>query len=174
MKSKIAIWQLWGFASVSFLGTVLHFAYEWLDEAIWIAPFSGVNESTWEHMKLMFWPMILFAVIQSFFFKDRSDFPCVKLLGALVGIGLIPTLFYGYNALIGKSPDWINISIFFISAAAAYIFEARLLQKSRTVCKHPHIAVLILMLLAVLFVLFTFKAPKLPIFLDPITNKYGI
>ena len=52
-----------GFAVTAFGGTILHFLYEWLDNAVWIAPFSGVNESTWEHMKLLYWPLFLFALV---------------------------------------------------------------------------------------------------------------
>ncbi|MBR7099452.1 MAG: hypothetical protein IKC59_08555 [Clostridia bacterium] len=81
MKRSIGLWQLFGFAVTSLLGTLLHFLYEWLGEAVWIAPISGVNESTWEHMKLLFWPMLLYAIAESFFFRDRKDFWCVKLRG---------------------------------------------------------------------------------------------
>ena len=77
MKRHIGLWQLMGFAVTALGGTLLHFLYEWLDGAKWIAPFSGVNESTWEHMKLLFWPMFIFAIVQSFFFRDRKDFWCV-------------------------------------------------------------------------------------------------
>ena len=121
MKRSTGLWALMGFAVTSLCGTLLHFLYDWLGEAIWIAPFSGVNESTWEHMKLLFWPMLIFAVAQSFFFHDLTNFWCVKLRGILLGILLIPIIFYTYNGAIGKSPDWINIAIFFISAAVAYI-----------------------------------------------------
>ena len=123
MKRSIGLWQLMGFAVTSLVGTVLHFLYDWLGEAAWIAPFSGVNESTWEHMKLLFWPMLLYAIVQSFFFRDREDFWCVKLRGTLLGLGLIPVLFYTYNGVIGKSPDWINVTIFFVAAALAYLYE---------------------------------------------------
>ena len=122
MKRSIGIWQFWGFAVASLLGTLLHYLYDWLGEAVWIAPFSSVNESTWEHMKLLFWPMLAFAVIQSFFFRDREDFWCIKLRSTLLGLLLIPVLFYSYNGIIGKSPDFINIAIFFVSAAAAYLY----------------------------------------------------
>ena len=54
MKKSIGLWQLMGFAVTAFGGTLLHFLNEWLEEAVWVAPFSGVNESTWEHMKLLF------------------------------------------------------------------------------------------------------------------------
>lgn len=112
MKRSIGFWQLIGFAVTSLGGTLLHFLYEWLDEAVWIAPFSGVNESTWEHMKLLFWPMFIYAIVQSFFFRDRENFWCIKLRGILLGLVLIPVIFYTYNGVIGKSPDWFNIAIF--------------------------------------------------------------
>ena len=115
MKNSINLWQLLGFATTALGGTVLHFLYDKLGGALWIAPFSSVNESTWEHMKLLFWPMLVFALTESLLLRERGDFWCVKLRGILLGLLLIPTLFYGYNAVIGKSPDWINIAIFFLS-----------------------------------------------------------
>ena len=164
-----------GFAITSLGGTILHFLYEWLGEAVWIAPFSAVNESTWEHMKLLFWPIFIYAVVQSFFFRDREDFWCVKLRGILLGLALIPILFYTYNGVIGKSPDFINIAIFFISAAVAYLYETRRFHADNKRCSHsPKLAIAALLVIALLFVLFTFKTPMLHIFKDPLTQMYGI
>ena len=174
MKRSMGLWQFCGFAATSLGGTVLHFLYDWLGKAAWIAPLSGVNESTWEHMKLLFWPMFLFAVVQSFFFRDREDFWCVKLRGILMGLVLIPILFYTYNGVIGKSPDWINIAIFFIAAAVVYLYEARLFNNQKVVCRHPRGAFSLLCLIALLFVTFTFKTPTLGIFRDPLTGQFGI
>ena len=174
MKRSIGIWQLVGFAATSLIGTLLHFLYDWLGNAAWIAPFSGVNESTWEHMKLLFWPMFLYAIVQSFFFKDREDFWCIKLKGTLLGLVLIPVLFYTYNGVIGKSPDWLNISIFFISAAIAYIYETRQFNDGAAICKNPKAAITVFCVIAALFVVFTFKTPEIGIFQDPLTMEYGI
>ena len=174
MKQKIRLWQLVGFAMSVLCGTLLHFLYDWLDGAIWIAPFSGINESTWEHMKLLFWPMLIFAFIQSFFFRDFQDFPCVKLKGISLGLIMIPILFYTYNGVIGKSPDWLNIAIFFICAAVAFIYEARLLERDKASCKNPKLAIALLCAIAVLFVVFTFATPEIGIFKDPLTNTYGM
>ena len=174
MKRSIGLWQLMGFAVTSLGGTLLHFLYEWLGEAVWIAPISGVNESTWEHMKLLFVPMFIFAIIQSFFFKERDDFWCIKLRGILLGIVLIPVLFYTYNGVIGKSPDWINIAIFFISAAIAYIYETRLFNENKLLCKSPKWRIIVLCAIALLFVVFTFATPEIGIFRDPLTGTYGI
>ncbi len=173
MKRSIGLWQLMGFAVTSLLGTLLHFLYEWLGEAIWIAPFSGVNESTWEHMKLLFWPMLLYAIIESFYFRERPDFWCVKLRGILLGLLLIPAIFYTYNGVFGKSPDWINIAIFFLSAAIAYLCETRLFNSERLRCRHPRRRIALLCILALLFLVFTFATPEIPIFKDPLTGRYG-
>ena len=173
-ERSIGLWQLMGFAVTSLGGTILHFLYEWLGDAVWIAPLSGVNESTWEHMKLIFWPMFLYAILQSFFFKEEKSYWCIKLKGILFGIILIPVLFYAYNGAIGKSPDWVNIAIFFVSAAAAYIYETRLFKRENTSCKRPKLALGILCMIALLFVIFTFATPEIGIFKDPLTGGYGI
>ena len=174
MKRSIGLWQLMGFAVTSLGGTILHFLYDWLGKAVWIAPLSGVNESTWEHMKLLFWPMFIFAIVQSFFFKDREGFWCVKLRGILLGIILIPLLFYTYNGVIGKSPDWINIAIFFLSAAIAFLYETLLFRSGKIRPIAPKWALTTLSVIALLFVVFTFLTPEIAIFKDPLTGTYGI
>ena len=136
MKRAFDFSQLIGFAVTIFLGTILHFIYEWCNESRWIAPFSGVNESTWEHMKLLFWPMLIFSVIESFFRRGRSDFWCIKARGIMLGLAAIPILFYTYNGVIGKSPDWVNILIFFVSAFLAYFTEYLLFMRENA-CKLP-------------------------------------
>ncbi len=174
MSRSVKLWQLWGFAATSLLGTLLHFLYEWTGKSVLAAPFSGVNESTWEHMKLLFWPMLLFAVLQSFFFCGRTDYWCIKLRGALLGLALIPVLFYTYNGAIGKSPDLINIAIFFISAAASYLYETRLFTSRKLRCRYPVIAVVLLCVMGGMFALFTFSTPETGIFRDPLTGTFGI
>jgi hypothetical protein len=131
MKRSNRLFGLWGFALTTLCGTLLHFLYNWLGEAAWIAPFSGINESTWEHMKLLFWPMLLYASVQHRLMRKPENFWCIKLRGILLGLILIPILFYTYNGAFGKSPDWINITIFFLSAAAAFLLENKLLKEKK-------------------------------------------
>ena len=174
MKKSVDLWQLMGFAITSLGGTLLHFLYDWLDKAKWIAPFSGVNESTWEHMKLIFWPMLIYAIIQSRYFKDNKSFWCVKLKGIMLGMVLIPIIFYTYNGVIGKSPDWLNISFFFISAAAAFLLEAHLLGHCSHRCRLSSVCLFAILAIGALFIIFTFMPPRIPLFQDPITGGYGI
>ena len=174
MKRDISLWQWIGFGVTATGGTLLHFLYEWTGESLIAAFISGVNESTWEHMKLFFFPAFLFALIQSRFFKEQQSFWCIKFAGLLTGLILIPVLFYTYNGAFGKSPDWVNISIFFISASVAFIFENRLFKKERGECRYNKIAFILICVIGVLFVLFTFYPPHIPLFKDPVSGQYGI
>ena len=174
MKTKIIRCSVIGFVFTSAIGTLLHYLYDWTGESIITAPFSSVNESTWEHMKLLFIPLFAFAIVQSFFFKDREDFWWIKLKGTLLGVLMIPVLFYVYNGAIGKSPDWINISIFFVCAAITYIYEARAFMREEKEVRVPMIPFFLLCTIFALFIIFTFITPELPLFADPNTGIYGI
>ena len=174
MKQRSILWQAAGFALVTFGGTILHFLYDWTDGSILVAPFSGVNESTWEHMKLLFWPMFLFALVQRLFFRDHENYWCVKLAEILLGLALIPVLFYTYNGVFGKSPDWINIAIFYITALLVFLFEWLAFRNDQLQCKYSQLAFTVICLIGVLFVIFTFATPQIPLFQDPLTGAYGI
>ena len=174
MKQQSILWQAAGFALVTFGGTIAHFLYDWTGKNILISPFSGVNESTWEHMKLLFWPLLLFALVQRLFFRDPENYWCVKLAEILLGLSLIPMLFYTYNGVFGQSADWINITIFYICALLVFLFEWWAFQYDRLPCKHPQLAFAAICLIGVLFVVFTFVPPQIPLFRDPLTGTYGI
>ena len=162
------LWQAVGFAAVTFGGTLLHFLYDWTGGNLLAAPFSGVNESTWEHMKLLFWPLFVFALVQRPSFREQKSFWCVKLAEILLGLTLIPVLFYTYNGVFGKSPDWVNIAIFYITAALVFLFERWAFSHDRLKCRHPRLALAAICLIGVLFVAFTFAPPEIPLFQDPL------
>lgn len=172
MKQTFSLWQAAEFGMTTLGGTLLHFLYDWTGGALPVSPFSGVNESTWEHMKLLFWPLAAVAILQRLFFRDQKINWCVKLAGILLGLGLIPVLFYTYNGAFGRSPDWVNIAIFYLSAASVFLFEGWALR--RLPCRYPRLAFAAICLIGALFVAFTFAPPQLPLFQDPITGAYGI
>ena len=174
MRKSLSFWWLFGVTFTAVLGTLLHFLYEWTG---WVAlaPISAVNESTWEHMKILFFPMVIFAFVQcAFWGKERADFWQIKTLGIIVGIVLIPVLFYTYNGAFGKSPDWLNITFFFLADAIAYGVETALFKRERQKICSPIWSIVLLSLLTVCFIVFTFFPLQLPIFQDPVSLTYGL
>ncbi len=114
MQKRLLRWELIGFAFTGAVGTLLHFVYEWTGGNPLIAAFCAVNESTWEHMKLLFVPFFLFTMVQFIVFAEplRSFF-AAKAASILLGLLAIPVLFYSLGGMFGKTPDWVNIAIFF-------------------------------------------------------------
>lgn len=175
MNSKLSAWKLRGFIFTVVFGILLHFLYDWTGRNGFVALFSAVNESTWEHIKILFFPMFVFSFIERRYQSDNyGNFWWSKLIGITFGVVLIPVLFYTINGVLGKTPDWVNILIFFVSVFFAYYIEDKIVRKGNTGFLSERQSLLVILLIAVLFAIFTFFAPNIPLFLDPITGRYGI
>ena len=128
MKRELRRWEIVGFIATGLFGTLLHFVYEWTGGNRVIAVFSAVNESTWEHMKLLFIPFLVFTVVEFIVFSEAfRNFFAVKAASILLGLVSIPALFYTLTGMFGKLPDWVNITIFFLADALLYFVSYRLL-----------------------------------------------
>ena len=89
---------LTGTVFVLILGSLSHFFYEWSGSNFIVGLLSPVNESTWEHIKLLYFPMLLYSLIA--IPTQKSDYPCITsafAAGILIGVLLIPVLFYTYT-----------------------------------------------------------------------------
>ncbi len=173
MGKRLFRWEAAGFLWTCGVGTLLHFLYDWSGENQIAGLFSAVNESIWEHMKLIYFPMLLFALIQRKY-ADDGNFWCAKLAGMLTALILIPVLYYTYTGTLGISVDWFNIAIFFLAAGAAYYLETKLFQRMILCHVKVCVALGILLLMGLLFVIFTFYPPRIPLFADPRTGSFGI
>lgn len=167
MKKNLLFWQLGALTFSAVLGTLLHFLYDWTGLNIF-KPISAVNESTWEHMKLLFFPAFIFSFIQQKASTDKNEFWLVKLIGTICGLILIPVLFYTYNGAFGKSPDILNVAIFFIALFFEYFIEFILFKYSILKPKSHGLALGVLIVIAVAFVIFTYSPPNLPLFISPV------
>jgi len=174
-KRSILRWELGGIAFIVVLGSLLHFAFDWSGHAIPIAPIAAVNESVWEHLKLGFWPALVYAVLEySRFGKSANNF----YFGKTLGIYLIPitivVLYYAYTAILGHGLLIVDIAIFVVAVIVGQLVSYKLLTASPLAGRLNRFAPIALAVLAILFVLFTFYPPQLPPFRDSVTGAYGI
>ena len=176
MRKRLLYWELVGFGFVCLLGTVGHFLYEWTDENRYIGAFFAVNESTWEHMKLLFVPYFIYVVAECFSLaREMENFLAAKATGALAGITSIPIIYYSLSGVFGKLPEWAGITIFFVASAIAFSVSHRVMKRDLlrgTVWQAA--GFLLLWGLLLLFVWCTYHTPLLPIFRDPLTGQYGM
>ena len=155
------------------LGTILHFTYNWSKNISFIGLFSAINESTWEHLKLLFFPLIITTVFGYFIFQNIfSNFLCSKTIGIITAMLFTVIFFYTYTGIIGTNYAFLNILTFALSVIigeyAAYILTINNFTFNKIFC------ISILILLTVSFFVFTFKPPKINLFKDPINGSYGI
>lgn len=176
MRRHLLVWELAGIVFTAAVGSLLHFVYDWSSGSALAAAFSAVNESTWEHMKLLFFPMFLFSMVQALRLGGTyPNFLAVRGLSTTVGTLLIPVLFYTYTGVLGYHVMWADIAVFLLAVLGAFLLDLRLLRRCAMTGRGWQVAGLaVLWGLAFLFVYWTFRPPHLALWQDPLTLGWGI
>ena len=168
--------ELCGFCWTAVMGTLLHFAYEWSGGSLSAAVLGGVNESVWEHMKLLVMPTFLLTVVQVWRSGEvHPAIPAVRAVTIPFGALLIPMLYYTYTGALGIQVHWVNIAIFYVAAAVLFWVDWRLLRTGLPLPGWGQLlGLLILWGVVFAFVWCTFRPPELPLWQDPVTGGYGL
>ena len=176
MRKRLFWWELGGFLWTAAAGTLLHFAYEWSGGSAAVAVFAAVNESVWEHMKLLVMPAFLFTAVQVWVMGEiYPNLPAVRAATIPLGALTIPMLYYTYTGALGVQAAWVNIAIFFFAAAGMFWLDYRLLHTGHPVSGWGQLlGVVLLWGLVFAFVWCTFRPPELPLWQDPVSGTYGV
>ena len=163
---NIKKWQIFASIFCLILGTILHFTYEWFNYNVIVGLFSTINESVWEHLKLLFFPMLFLTLFELFFFRDRlpKNFLQVRTCGIFLGMGLIVVVFYTLLGVIGTSIDFLNIALFFVAVFFALWSENKQYRNSESKKETSSTAFSILLIFTLLFFVFTFLPPDIGLF----------
>ena len=158
------------------LGTLLHFIYEWSGNNVIIASFSAVNESVWEHLKLVFYPMLILGLIEYYFVKNiANNYIEAKAIGTFTAISFIVISFFTYTGIIGTNFFIIDILIFIISIILGEWTSYKLMKrKNESTIQTKILAGGILIFLLSCFIIFTYVTPQVNLFRDFTNGTYGI
>ena len=171
---KIKTWQIITIIFCLILGTLLHFTYEWSGRNILVGIFSAINESTWEHLKLVFYPMFFMAIIGFFIIgKQSRNYWFAQVVGILTAILFITIIFYTYTGIIGTNYALVNIALFVISVILGgyVVYRILILKKQFNI---ETISIILLISLMLSFITYTFNPPKINYFKDPVSGTYGV
>lgn len=156
-----------GILFVLILGSLSHFFYKWSNNNFIVGLFAPINESTWEHMKLLFFPMLLYSFIVIPVLKDEYPYTMSSLFaGILIGTLLIPVIFYTYTGVLGYHTLILDIATFALSIILSFYSAYRL----ALYCKMPHYTALLCIavsFLGICFMIFTCYPPGIGLFADP-------
>lgn len=171
---KLKKWEIVGAFWIIIVGSLLHFVYDWSNKSRVIAIFSPVNESLWEHLKLGYWALLFFMLIEYWFVrKHTNSFFISKTSGILAMSLLILIVFYLYTTIMKRHILVIDIGSFIAGAILCQYISFKLMKRNLNNFLN-RTGFLIFILIGVAFIFFTFKTPHLDIFKDPSKGIYGI
>lgn len=175
-KSSILKFEIISAIFMLVVGTLLHFTFGWSNNNPLIGTFSAVNESTWEHLKLLFFPMLITTIIGYFYIgKDVTNFLCAKTCGIITAILFVVVFFYTYTGVIGKNFAILDIGSFFVAVVLGEYIAYKIMTSINTKFKcNAKLAVITLAVLFAAFVMFAYFTPQIGLFKDPVKNGYGI
>ncbi len=160
---------LYGIPFLFLFGSLLHFVFDLSGKMPWVGVFAPVNESVWEHMKLSLWPTIIwwglyYLVNKTNYGIDGNRWATGCLTSLLTSLLTIPLLFYFYTQAFGVENMVADIIIFLIAVTLGQLLGLHIFNRTRGI--NMYLIMFIIAFLLTVFIIFTYSAPELPIFID--------
>lgn len=179
MNRMLTRWTVAGIPVISVVGSLMHFVYEWSGKRLVVGLFAPVNESVWEHLKLIFWPTLVWWVLGYLIFLRKENIPAARWLCSAAaalfsGPLFITAFYYTYTGAFGFHSLFLDILSFLMGTAVAQLYGLILYPNMKTARSVVTLAVGFIILLGTMFLIFTFFPPQIPLFEDPVTGSYGI
>lgn len=162
-KQKILKFEVASLIFTLIFSFVSHFLFEWTNEFMFLAPFVPVNESVWEHGKLLFMPFLFFAIIEYAFIGENKNFIYAKSIPLIVSVPLMITIFYTYSGIIGTHNTVVDILMAVAIVVGMNVFSYKALISEKI--KSHNWLLIIVAIIFILFIIFTLIPPKIPLFI---------
>lgn len=170
-------WIVIGIPILLIIGTGIHFMYDIFGESPIAGLFAPVNESVWEHSKMVLWPMILWWWLYDCFRGRQYNINKKKwftsaFLALLTSLIAIPMLYYFYTEAFGVELLWVDILILLLSVFLGQLMGLHVYRYGKG--QNAGLAKALILGIVLLYILFTFYPPRLPLFRDSVSGGYGI
>ena len=172
-------WIILGIPVLFIIGSLMHFAYDWSGESTIVGIFAPVNESVWENLKMTFWPMLIWWFLGYFILSKRSTISAAQWfvscsVAEIVCPLVIVSFYYTYTGALGIESLILDIFSLFLGMATGQLMALHVYKYAKHTTYLLPYAIVILVLMALAFTIFTFCPPHIPLFIDSTTGKYGI
>lgn len=156
------------------VGFFMHIFYELSNYSRVVGLFTPINESLWEQLKRLFFPYLIFSIILYFFTKRNTKTILFgNFIALLVGICLFINISYTIHGAFGINHTLINMGIQIICTGATY-FLCMYFFSHHTFSIRNTYGFLLFVLLFLVFTVFTFLPPRVPLFQDSHTKSFGL
>lgn len=157
------------FIVISVLGTIGHFIYEWTGDNTLVGLFFPVNESVWEHLKLLFFPTVIYSIGEYLFSEEKpKNYLPATAIGLLCGMFLIVAIYYISEGVLGYDVEFINIASYYVAVLFMISKKNKIIKSGKYHSKTANIFfAVILGIFAILFPVFSFNPLSFGIFTPP-------
>lgn len=157
------------------LSFINHFMYEWFPNDIFSIIFP-VNESIWEHMKLVSTPVLLFGLIEYIIYLKKdipfNNFILSYSISIILGIIFYLVIYLPIHYIFGHitiiAIGLLFITFIIIEIISYYMMNYRMIRYSNV------IGIVMLILLYVILGYLTYNPIEIDLFYDTIKKIYGI
>ncbi|HBW12980.1 MAG TPA: hypothetical protein DEF30_04020 [Proteiniclasticum sp.] len=149
----------------------LHFAYEWSGENFFVSLIAPVNESIWEHLKMVYWPTVLWWTGGYLVYKERKKLSFRRwhqamAISVIFGVSIIVVWYYVWAGAFEVEASWVNFSSM-VSIPVAQLLAIHVYRVSKPRWIYAATGIFIVISLSLMMGYFTYYPPNLPIFISP-------
>lgn len=174
MERRIKMLEIIGTIFIILIGSISHFLYDWTNHNKVVGYFTAVNESTWEHLKLVIFPTFIWMVVEYHFYFDSLNLFFARFISLLIMLFIIPIIFYTYTCFTKRPILFIDITSFIIAVVVGQFMFSKMLAMSNSNQIFNHIGMIGLITIFFVYIMNTYVPHKNFLNKDPLTNKYGI
>ena len=167
-------WKVFSVFGTFILAFLTHFLYTWFPNSLF-SIFFPVNESIWEHMKMLFTTILLYEIIEYIILSIKqfkvNNFLFASFVTAIVSIPIYLIMFLPIYYKMGENM-FITISIMLIDIIIVQFINYKILN-----VKEFNLNILTIVLIIISYIgfgLLTYYPPENDLFFDPKEEKYGI
>lgn len=148
------------------LSFLWHFMYDWFPSVL-TSIFFPVNESIWEHMKIIFYCLLIGSVLE----KKGNNYYLNILVKPLVGVLFYLIIFIPLYLIFGESM-FISLSLMLFTYIIMELLGIKILKQEELNIKV--LPIIIIILISILFSILTYYPLHNFLFFDSVKLGYGI
>ena len=164
-----------GAAAEFALASLLHFLWEWTNRFLPAAVFASVNESVWEHVKILSWAFLAWSFAEYYILRPAPRRLLIaRTAGVLTVMLLTVCFFYVYSGVLGRAVLWIDLVSAALWLLAGEFVSIRVMNSPAAIDVYWLFSAAVMALVVVMLLCFTASAPHIGLFRDPVSGLYGL
>ena len=153
-----------------------HFIYDWFPN-IFTSIFFPVNESIWEHTKMIFTTMMFWGIIEYFIISNhgKKNFSTALVISTIITIIFLVATFTPIYYVMNEQENMVvTLIIYFISIVVGQIISYFILKQQREFNLLNIISIVSIPIIFTVYGILTYYPIKSGLFYDFQNNKYGL